>query len=326
MARQSLQYAQSRLFRAAVLRPAVASVLCVGHAVQDFIYRVVQLPTRAGKHPAQGLSIVGGGPAATAAVAVARLGGHALLAARIGDDPVGELITAELSAHGVDCSHLRRCAGAASSSSAVMVDADGERMIINHLDPALPVDPAWLPDPTALGVDAVLADSRWPEGAAAAMRAARAAGLPAVLDADRPMAPGHPALGLATHVAFSADGLADVSGHRDPVRGLDEFAARHGGWCCVTVGALGTYVHEGVAVRLLPGFAVPVVDTLGAGDVWHGAFVLALAEGLGEEQAVRFANAAAALKVQTHGGRSGAPRRSEVERLLAQGIEGDRGQ
>jgi len=61
------------------------------------------------------------------------------------------------------------------------------------------------------------------------------------------------------------------------------------------------------------------VDTLGAGDVWHGAFALALAEGQGEEAAIRFASAAAAIKCTRFGGRSGAPRRDEVERFLATG-------
>jgi sulfofructose kinase len=62
---------------------------------------------------------------------------------------------------------------------------------------------------------------------------------------------------------------------------------------------------------------VPVVDTLGAGDVWHGALALALAEKQGERAAVRFASAAAAIKVQRYGGRAGVPTRDEVERLLA---------
>jgi sulfofructose kinase len=70
-------------------------------------------------------------------------------------------------------------------------------------------------------------------------------------------------------------------------------------------------------LRHYPGFEVPVVDTLGAGDVWHGAFALALAEGRGEAQAVQYASAAAALKVQRKGGRSGAPMRAELDSFLA---------
>ena len=67
----------------------------------------------------------------------------------------------------------------------------------------------------------------------------------------------------------------------------------------------------------MPAPAVTAVDTLGAGDVWHGAFTLALAEGMAVAAAARFANAAAAIKCTRFGGRGGAPRRDEVEALLA---------
>jgi sulfofructose kinase len=294
----------------------MAAVLCVGHAVQDFVFTVEQLPTRPEKHRAASFTCVGGGPAATAAVAVSRLGGQALLAARVGTDAVADLIAAELAGYGVDCRHLRRCPGRMSSLSAVMVDTAGERMIVNYLDPAMPASADWLPDPVAAGCAAVLADTRWPEGALAALGAARAAGLPAILDADRPIPPDGALLAAATHVAFSHEALSEYTGESDPARALARAAGRLPGWCCVTVGADGVFVMQGGRLHHRPGHRVEVVDTLGAGDVWHGAFALALAEGRSDDAAVDFASAAAALKVQRAGGRSGAPVRAEVERFL----------
>jgi sulfofructose kinase len=149
------------------------------------------------------------------------------------------------------------------------------------------------------------------------LRAARAAGLPAVLDADRPIPPDGELLRAATHVAFSADALADYTGVADPARGLELAASGLTSWCGVTVGRDGVLAQAGGESRHYPGFEVPVVDTLGAGDVWHGAFALALAEGRDEAAAVRFASAAAALKVQRAGGRSGAPMRAELDSFLA---------
>jgi sulfofructose kinase len=295
----------------------MAIVLCVGHAVQDFVFTVLDLPDRGQKYRATGFESVGGGPAATAAVAIARLGGHASLAARVGDDAAADMIAAELRAHGVDCTHLRRCRGAGSSVSAVFVDARGERMIVNHLDPAMPGDPGWLPAVATLAADAVLADTRWPEGALVALQGARAAGLPAVLDADRPIPPDGALLHAATHVAFAADALAEHVGLPDPVRALESLAPRLPGWCCVTVGGQGVFAWDRGELRHLPAFEVPVVDTLGAGDVWHGAFALALAEGRDELAAAGFASAAAALKVQRAGGRAGVPSRAEVDAFLA---------
>lgn len=290
-------------------------VLCVGHAVQDFIFNVMDIPSTPEKHRATGFVSVGGGPAATAAVTVAKLGGRALLAARIGADAVASLIEAELLDYGVDCRYLRRFPGCASSVSAVFVDRRGERLILNHLDRAIPADAGWLPYLPATGVDVVLADTRWPEGALAALEAARAAGLPAVLDADRPIPPDGELLKVATHVAFSQEALSEYTGESDPVRAMR--ATGLSAWCCVTVGAEGVQVLDHGVHRQLPGFRVPVVDTLGAGDVWHGAFALALAEGQTELEAVRFASAAAALKVQRPGGRAGAPTRAELAHFLS---------
>jgi sulfofructose kinase len=250
-------------------------------------------------------------------VAISRLGGHATLAARVGDDAAAAMIVAELSGYGVDCNNVRRCAGRASSVSAVIVDARGERMIVNHLDPSLPADPTWLPSAVSAGAQAVLADTRWPEGALAAFSGARNAGVPAVLDADRPIPADGALLRAATHVAFSADALADYVGIADTERALAEVARGLAGWCCVTAGRDGVYVWERGEIRHDPGFEVVVVDTLGAGDVWHGAFALSLAEGRDEAGAVRFASAAAALKVQRSGGRAGAPARAEVDAFLA---------
>lgn len=294
----------------------MAEVLCVGHAVQDFVFSVDAIPTTPQKHRARGLASVGGGPAATAAVTVARLGGRARLAARLGDDPVGDLILAELAGYGVDTAFVRRFAGHASSLSAVLVDKRGERMIVNYLDHALPSRPEWLP-PIPEGTGAVLVDARWPEGALAALDAARAAGLPAVLDADTPLAGRDDLVGAASHVAFSAEGLAEYSGRDEPEAALAEVAENNPAWCCVTLGAEGTLIAARGGMERLSGHRVTAVDTLGAGDVWHGAFSLALAERRSERAAVRFANAAAAVKVSRPGGRAGTPARGEVERMMS---------
>lgn len=294
----------------------MTTVLCVGHAVQDFVFSVPALPTAAVKHQATALASAGGGPAATAAVCIARLGGHARLAARVGDDAIADAIVAELEGYGIDCRDVRRFAGHGSSLSAVMVDPAGERMIVNHLDHSMPAGVDWLPSPQAVGAAAVLADSRWPEGAAHVLEAARVAGLPAVLDADQPVPRDGRTLAAATHVAFSADALAEFTGEADPARGLRKVSGDLPGWCCVTAGADGVYMAGARGLTQLTGYPVAVVDTLGAGDVWHGAFALGLAEGMDEHAAVRFAMATAALKVGRPGGRAGVPSRKEVEEFM----------
>ena len=301
--------------------------LCVGHAVQDFVFSTPQIPQRAEKHRATGFSIVGGGPAATAAVAISKLGGHAQLVARVGDDVIADAIQRELEGYGVDCRHLNRFPGFQSSVSAVFVDARGERLIVNHTDASLPTDPSWLESSVSLeGVDVVLADTRWPEGAIVMLKRAREAGLPAVLDADVPVPKTVPLLQSATHVAFSMAGLKDYAECSDAMpdieQALRQTAIRLKAWCCVTMGGDGVLIADGrdhqhnLAARTIPAFPVKPVDTLGAGDVWHGAFALALAEGADEIAAVKAASAAAAIKVTRPGGRAGAPTRVERDSLL----------
>jgi sulfofructose kinase len=117
----------------------------------------------------------------------------------------------------------------------------------------------------------------------------------------------------ATHTMFSEPGLAMVSGTAEPGAGLNRVAARVPGVVGVTLGPAGALWREGAVEHRLAAPAVRAVDTLAAGDIWHGAFTLALGEGRAIADAVRFANVAAAIKCTRYGGRSGAPSRAEVE-------------
>jgi sulfofructose kinase len=296
-------------------------VVCVGIATLDRVFRVPGLPTGAGKRFATGFAEVGGGPAATAAATVARLGGRAELWTRVGTDATGAAIIDELRGWGVGVDHVRRIAGAVSQQAAVTVDAAGERAIVSFRDPALDRDPSWLPLDRIGGSDGVLADVRWPEGAAAALAAARRAGVIAVLDADLTDDDALDRLvPLASHVAFSAPGLSRFVGTDDPSEGLARAADRTDGKVCVTLGAEGCLWRDGPNVRHLPAFAVEAVDTLGAGDVFHGALALALGRGSGHEEALRYASATAALKCRRFGGRSGIPDGAEVAAFIEERV------
>jgi len=295
----------------------MARILCAGIATIDQIYRLDAMPTRAEKYRARALHVTGGGTAANAAVAMARLGAQVGLFATLGDDGTGRDIVAGLEREGVDCSGVRRIAGRASPLSAILVDARGERMIVSYSDPDLPRDVGWLPTRLPAGVDAVLGDTRWQEGSAHLFRLAREAGVPAVLDGDRAPTIVPDLADLATHVAFSLQGLRDLTGEDDARRALEAYGRRAGGWVAVTNGREGAYFWRDGAIAHHPAHEVEVADTLGAGDAWHGALTVRLAEGADETEAVRFATAAAALKCARFGGRDGAPTRSEVEAFLA---------
>ena len=286
----------------------MAEVLSVGMAVADFVFRVHGIPSRAEKYRARALETVVGGPAANAAIAVARLGGRAVLVTRLGKDAIADTVRAGLEAEGVACRIRRR---GRSPISAAMIDAAGERQVVNFPGEAL-VGEAGTLDGIAPG--AVLVDAHWTEAALAGLSLARSRGVPGVVDAEAPAT--EAVLEAASHVAFSHAGLVAFTGIGDMETALAAAAGRLDAWVCVTDGAAGVGYVSGGGVKTVPAFPVHAVDTLGAGDVWHGAFALRLAEGAGETAAIRFANAAAALKCAGLGGGRAAPDRDAVEKLL----------
>ena len=294
----------------------MAGVFCLGIATLDYVYKVDSLPVWGEKHRARDLAVVGGGCAGNASVAIARLGGRARLATRLADDVTGEAILADLAREGVETRGSLIASGLGSPVSAILVDAGGERTVISYSDPAMPEGTDWLPQRLPADTDAVLVDTRWGKGSLAALKLARASGRPGVLDGDRQ--PTHPEiLTTASHIAFSAQALHDIAGDEDLRAALLSLARRTDAWLAVTLGAKGVLFVEDGAVGHEPAFTVEAVDTLGAGDVWHGAFTLALAEGQGERAAIRFASAVAAIKCTRFGGRAGTPTRHEVEQFLS---------
>ncbi|MBM3569712.1 MAG: sugar kinase [Alphaproteobacteria bacterium] len=290
----------------------MSRILGVGAASLTTILRVERIPATPTKVLAKDCIVLGDGMSASAVCAAARLGAKAAWLGRLGQDATGDRILADLTLAGVDVGQVRRAPEGRSSVSSVIVDAKGERLVVPFHDPALDPDPAWLPEAAIAGADAVLVDVRWVEGAARALEIARATGRIAMLDGEL-TAPGilERLMPLATHVVFSEAGLGLAYGG-------DLVAAARAlqGFVGVTRGPRGFAWIENGRARESPGFAVEAVDTLGAGDVFHGAFALGLVEGMDIARAARFANAAAAIKCSRFGGRLGAPDRAQVEALL----------
>ena len=290
----------------------MASILVAGVAVVDFVFEVDEMPQLAEKFRARNAVIVGGGCAANAAVAVSRLGGEAYLASRMGDDVMADIILAGLHKESVNTNAVNQATGGRSSFSSVYVDGNGERQIMNFRGSGLTEDTNWLD--TVRHTDAILADNRWSPITVKAMAMARARDVPGVIDAEDPV--NGEVLTGASHVAFSKQGLLALTGEDSAVSALKTASSKLPPWLCVTDGPDGVYfLHKG-KVENIAGFVVDVKDTLGAGDIWHGAFALRLAEGADEIAAIEFANAAAAIKCKTYGGRTGCPDRVETDKFL----------
>ncbi|WP_448196103.1 PfkB family carbohydrate kinase [Raoultella planticola] len=292
-------------------------IACVGITVQDRIYSLGNLPEGGGKYQASQYLETGGGPAATAAVAIARLGAEVDFIGRVGDDSCGNTLLTELQNCGVNTSLCRQYTHARSSQSAILVDHQGERIIVNYPSPDLKTDAQWLESIDFSRYDIVLADVRWHEGTEKAFTLARAAGVTTLLDADMTPQDITPLVALADHAVFSTPGLERMTGQSNAELGLHLAAKHTDGQVYVTLGSEGSLWIADDHLCQQPGFSVDVVDTTGAGDVFHGAMALALAEKMPTIQAIRFASAVAAMKCTRAGGRAGIPNREQTESFLS---------
>jgi len=210
--------------------------------------------------------------------------------------------------------------GLVTPISNIMIDPSGERTIVTFRDPEL-----WkvrLPDAGELLEDcqAILTENRCAEFCTDLCAEARRRGIPVIVDVDRTMSLREGLLTASSHLVFSSEALQSTASVRDDAEALKKIAKFTPSFVAGTRGAQGTlWLDEQHKLRETPAFPVHTVDTLGAGDVFHGAFALAITESQDIPSALRFASAAAALKCTRFGGAFAAPQRAEVEQLLSHG-------
>ncbi len=282
-------------------------VICLGLSALDQVWRVQGL-FAGGSQKIRSLeyTTVGGGMAANAAVASARLGALTAFWGRGGDDAAGHEMRDTLAAESVDVGQFRLFPAGRSSVSGIIVDRAGERQIANFRG-QFPAEADWLPLDRLSGVSAVLADPRWPEGAVALFGRARELGIPTILDGEVAEPSVFEALlPLTDHAVFSEPALAGFAGSASDAA-LATIARFDCRVVAVTRGEAGVSWYEEGSLKSLGAYPVDVVDTTGAGDVFHGAYAFAIGGGLAVHEAMSFASAAAALKCMRPGGRAGIP-------------------
>lgn len=291
-------------------------IACVGIAVQDKIYYVENIPVGHGKFIAYDYKEIGGGPAATAAVTIAKLGANVDFIGRVGDDATGKTIIDGLKNYGINTEFIKIYNNARSSQSAILVDNQGERLIINYPSPDLLADIDWLEQIDFSQYDAILCDVRWHEGAEYCLMKARQLNIPTVLDADVTPQDISRLVSLADHAVFSEPGLKKLTNENDSAKALKLIESMNSGSVYVTKGGSGCIWLEENQEKHYPAFKVNVIDTTGAGDVFHGAFAFGIANQYSTIDTIRFASAAAALKCTMSGGRDGIPNLERVRAFL----------
>jgi sugar/nucleoside kinase (ribokinase family) len=297
---------------------AERSIVGIGYCSYDYLAIVPERPAfDADALTLADLTTDGGGPVSTALVAAARLGASTAYIGILGDDIYGQALASMFAAEGVDCARLRTAPGCRSQTCIVLVEqATGRRSILCHRPtyPRLSLEEADLA--CIASARALHLDGHHIEAAIEAARFARLNGILVCLDANRP----RPALNrLLPHVdlLIAAEPFPSAyTGITDSWKAIAQVLTE--GPCCVVVtqGERGCLWATATDRGETPSFQVPVVDTTGAGDAFHGAFLFAWLQGWPIAQASEFSAAVAAINCMQLGGRSGLPTLQQTIRFL----------
>jgi ribokinase len=303
----------------------VPRILVVGSANVDVTVAAPRLP-RPGETVSGGTLLVShGGKGANQAVAARRLGAEVRLVGCVGDDASGHEVRAALGREGIDVSGVAVTDAAATGTAVIVVDAEGRnqiavapganRSLTTDLVSARREDFAWA-DVVLCQLETPVATVRWVLEKARRQRAITVLNPAPVPDAALDL---WPLVDYLTPNAGEAARLAglEVSDVATARRAAEALRARGVGTTIVTLGAGGAVACGPEGTLHVPAFPVTAVDTTAAGDAFNGALAVALAEGRGLREALRFASAAAALACTRRGAQPSLPARAEVERLAA---------
>ncbi len=292
-------------------------VCALGCVCWDTVGTVEQYPGPDGKASIGALAHQGGGRAGTAAAAVAALGGRVRVFGRVGDDEFGRLIIDDFGRQGVDAGGIEIVAGASSQYAfCVAHEQTAQRMIFYKHGSAERLGPDDIDLDALTDCRCLLVDSHHMSASIAAAAHARARGIPVVLDAERPQH-GLDALLSSVDYPVLPGALVAQLGDGDEQTGIDALMDASPTALVITRGAAGCDVYTETGRFHQPAFPVPeIVDTTGAGDVFHGAFAFLLSQVDTLAEVVAFASATAALSTTALGGRGHLPSLAEVKALV----------
>ncbi len=288
-------------------------VLCIGHASYDLVFVVPYHPGPDEKCVANNFVSCGGGPAANAAVAVARLGLESAFVGYLGKDLHGKAHEAELLEEKVNIDFVSR-GNSPTPVSAVLVKPDGKRALVNYRGGTQPLHANAL-DLSSVTANAVLFDGHEPHVSVQWLDFFKQRGSATVLDAGS-MHEGTKALMFKVdYLVCSRKFACQYLGEDNPHKALESLA-KHSPAVVITLGEEGLIWRRGGETGQLPAFPVKAVDTTGAGDTFHGVFAACIAEGRDWEETLRVSSAAAALCCTRLGARPGIPYQETIEAFL----------
>ena len=297
-----------------------ALVVGIGINATDTVIQLPHFPTLDSKVEITSADVKAGGQVASAMVACRRWGLRARYAGKIGDDAAGQFQRQEMDREDVEA-HWILARGEASQSAFILVDEpSGERTVLWKRDPAIALRPEDIRREWLEGSSALLVDGHDTAAAAQAARWAREENIPIVADLDNRYGGVEVLLPFVDYPITSRDFPGRLTGEKSLLQSLPKMCAKFNCRATgATLGRLGVIVWDGVRFLLCPGFRVDTVDTTGAGDVFHGAFLYGLVGGWQMEEILEFSCAAAALNCKALGARGGIQPVDEIRRMRREG-------
>ena len=289
----------------------------VGLNATDTLIPLVAYPARGSKVEYSNASVMPGGQAATTVIACQSWGLNTRYVGKLGEDDAARLHREAFARAGVEAM-LTSVPGAASPQSLILVDEGGERTVLCRRDERLLLQPEdlrreWIVNARALHLDGY-------ETAAATLAAqwAREAGVPVIADLDELYTGVEELIENVDYLIVSRDFPCRLMADPDIESALRRMQLRFG--CTLTAATLGeggVLAWDGRQFHHRPAYRVPVVDTTGAGDIFHAGFIFGLLQGWDLARQLDFACAAAAMNCMAAGARGGIQSVEAIENLMA---------
>jgi sulfofructose kinase len=291
----------------------------VGLNATDTLIVVPRHPERGSKVESVSVSVLPGGQVASAVIACQRWGLRTRYVGKLGHDGAAALHRQEFANAGVE-TQIVTAEGCASQQAFILVDPQGERTVLWRREEELALQPSELQREWVISARALLVDGYDTQAATTAAGWAREAGLPVIADFDD----AYPGIeGLIENVdclIVSRDFPSRLCGETDLRKSLPLLQRRFGcGLTAATLGTDGVLAWDGKQFHYACAYRVPVVDTTGAGDIFHAGFIYGLLQGWPLQRQLDFACAAAALNCTATGARGGIRPVGEIEKLMATG-------
>jgi sulfofructose kinase len=291
----------------------------VGLNATDTVIPLSTYPARGSKVEYSTSTVLPGGQVATTVVACQHWGLRTRYVGKLGDDLAATLHREAFSHAGVE-TRIITVPGGASAQSLILVDAQGERTVLIRRDERLALQPSDLDRESIINARALHVDGYYTEAAILASTWARAAGIPVIADLDELYPNVETLIANVDYLIVSRDFPSRLMAEPDLEQALRKMHRRYAcRLAAATLGQEGVLAFDGKRLLHTPAYCVPVVDTTGAGDIFHAGFIYALLEDWPLKRQLEFACAAAALNCTAVGARGGIHPLDDIASLMATG-------